>query len=142
MGHFPRLLCEGDDEQSDWFFEGDCGVGTGVAGLLPSWDSDSQLPLEDNHPSATFLQPTRLSDRGCRDIIFRADIASASNAKFFLYSCFCRTAGDKVCSVLFRAVAGYHSRLKRLAGSASCCVRRDRRRPPTKVKESLDFTSY
>uniref|UniRef100_A0A3Q0RKW9 G-patch domain containing 2 like n=1 Tax=Amphilophus citrinellus TaxID=61819 RepID=A0A3Q0RKW9_AMPCI len=88
---------QGDDEQSDWFFEGECGVGTGVAGLLPSWDSDSQLPLEDNHTSATFLQPARRSDRG------------------------------------------YHSRLKRLAGSASCCVRRDRRRPPTKVKETLNF---
>ncbi|CAI5696742.1 G patch domain-containing protein 2-like [Oreochromis niloticus] len=82
---------QGDDEQSDWFFEGDCGVGTGVAGLLPSWDSDSQLPLEDNHSSAAFLQPARLSDRG------------------------------------------YHSRLKRLAGSAACCVRRDRRRPPSKA---------
>ncbi|TMS21298.1 G patch domain-containing protein 2-like [Larimichthys crocea] len=55
---------QGDDEQSDWFFEGDCGVGTGVAGLLPGWDSDSQLSLEGNHPSPTFLQPARPSQRG------------------------------------------------------------------------------
>ncbi|XP_078133147.1 G patch domain-containing protein 2-like isoform X4 [Sander vitreus] len=57
---------QGDDEQSDWFFEGDCGVGTGVAGLLPSWDSDNQLSLEDNHPPPTFLQPARPSQRGYR----------------------------------------------------------------------------
>ncbi|XP_031134594.1 G patch domain-containing protein 2-like isoform X2 [Sander lucioperca] len=57
---------QGDDEQSDWFFEGDCGVGTGVAGLLPSWDSDNQLSLEDNRPTPTFLQPARPSHRGYR----------------------------------------------------------------------------
>ncbi|KAG8013662.1 G patch domain-containing protein 2-like [Nibea albiflora] len=85
---------QGDDEQSDWFFEGDCGVGTGVAGLLPGWDSDSQLSLEGNHPSPTFLQPARLSQRGYR----------------------------------------YHSRLKRLPGSAACCIRKDRRRLPSSVK--------
>lgn len=58
-------LYVGDDEQSDWFFEGDCGVGSGVASLLPSWDSDNQLSLEDNRPSPTFLQPARPSQRGC-----------------------------------------------------------------------------
>lgn len=56
----PRV---GDDEQSDWFFEGDCGVGASVAGLLPSWDSDNQLSLKDR-PSPTFLQPARPSQRG------------------------------------------------------------------------------
>ncbi|KAM7402943.1 hypothetical protein PAMA_003729 [Pampus argenteus] len=81
---------QGDDEQSDWFFEGDCGVGSGVASLLPSWDSDNQLSLEDNRPSHTFLQPARPSQRG------------------------------------------YHSRLKRLPGTAACCIRKDRRRPPSK----------
>ncbi|KAM9355654.1 G patch domain-containing protein 2-like isoform 2-T2 [Pholidichthys leucotaenia] len=81
---------QGDDEQSDWFFEGDCGVGTGVATLLPSWDSDNQLSLEDRRPLPTFLQPVRPSDRG------------------------------------------YRSRLKRLAGSSACCVKRDRRRPSSK----------
>lgn len=57
-------LCAGDDEQSDWFFEGDCGVGTGVASLLPGWDSDNQLSLEDSRPPPTFLHPTRPSQRG------------------------------------------------------------------------------
>lgn len=73
-GRSSLPLCAGDDEQSDWFFEGDCGVGTGVAGLLPSWDSDSQLPLEDNHSSAAFLQPARLSDRGCKEQFCLLDI--------------------------------------------------------------------
>ncbi|XP_076017761.1 G patch domain-containing protein 2-like [Genypterus blacodes] len=62
---------QGDDEQSDWFFEGDCGVGTGVAGLLPSWDSDSQLSLEDQRPAPTFLQPPRPSARGCHSRLRR-----------------------------------------------------------------------
>ncbi|KAF7670234.1 hypothetical protein LDENG_00043400 [Lucifuga dentata] len=81
---------QGDDEQSDWFFESDCGVATGVASLLSSWDSDSQLSLEDNRPSPTFLQPAQPSQRG------------------------------------------YHSRLKRLHGTAACCIRKDRRRLPSK----------
>ncbi|CAJ1073713.1 G patch domain-containing protein 2-like [Xyrichtys novacula] len=85
---------QGDDEQSDWFFEGDCGVGTGVAGLLPNWDSDNQLSLEDSRPSPTFLQPARPSHR---------------------------VAGNQ-----------YHSRLKRVPGSAACCIRSDRRRFPSK----------
>lgn len=62
-------VCTGDDEQSDWFFEGDCGVGTGVASLLPNWDSDNQLSLEDNHPSTTFLLPARPSHKGCGEIL-------------------------------------------------------------------------
>lgn len=52
-------MCAGDDEQSDWFFEGDCGVG-----LLPNWDSDSPLSLEDRQSSTNFLQPARRSVRG------------------------------------------------------------------------------
>ncbi|KAK0144914.1 G patch domain-containing protein 2-like [Merluccius polli] len=57
---------QGDDEQSDWFFEGDCGAGTSVAGLMPSWDSDSSLGLEGERPTSrrTFLQPARPSQRG------------------------------------------------------------------------------
>ncbi|KAL6105742.1 gpatch2l [Pungitius sinensis] len=81
---------QGDDEQSDWFFEGDCGVGKGVAGLLPGWEPDSQLPLDDNRPSPTFLQPARPSQRG------------------------------------------YPCRSPRGPGSAACCVRKDRRRLPSK----------
>ncbi|KAK5614422.1 hypothetical protein CRENBAI_024335 [Crenichthys baileyi] len=50
---------QGDDEQSDWFFEGDCGVG-----LLPNWDSDNTLSLEDRQSSSNFLQPTRRSVKG------------------------------------------------------------------------------
>ncbi|XP_029349621.1 G patch domain-containing protein 2-like isoform X3 [Echeneis naucrates] len=88
---------QGDDEQSDWFFEGDCGAGTGVAGLLPNWDSDSQLSLDDNRPSATFLQPARPSQRR------------------------------------------YHSRLKQLPGSAACCIRKDRRRIPSKTNSMPVF---
>ncbi|KAM8833895.1 G patch domain-containing protein 2-like isoform 2-T3 [Synchiropus picturatus] len=79
---------QGDDEQSDWFFESDCG--SGVASLLPGWDSDTQLSLDDTRPSPTFLQPARLTHRG------------------------------------------YRSRLKRLPGSAACCLRKDRRRLPSK----------
>ncbi|PWA16331.1 hypothetical protein CCH79_00004532 [Gambusia affinis] len=77
---------QGDDEQSDWFFEGDCGVG-----LLPNWDSDGPLSLEDRQSSTNFLQPAR------------------------------------------RSVRGYHSRPKRLACSAACCIRRDRRRLSRKL---------
>ncbi|XP_024910624.1 G patch domain-containing protein 2-like isoform X3 [Cynoglossus semilaevis] len=47
---------QGDDEQSDWFFEGDCGAGTGVASF--------QLSLEDSRPPPTFLLPVRPSKRG------------------------------------------------------------------------------
>ncbi|XP_047183222.1 G patch domain-containing protein 2-like isoform X4 [Scophthalmus maximus] len=81
---------QGDDEQSDWFFEGECGAGAGVTSLLSNWDSEHQLSLEDNLPSPTFLQPARPSQRG------------------------------------------YRSRLKQLPGSADCCMRRDRRRIPSK----------
>ncbi|XP_015242328.1 PREDICTED: G patch domain-containing protein 2-like [Cyprinodon variegatus] len=55
---------QGDDEQSDWFFEGDCGVG-----LLPNWDSDNPLSLEDRQPS-NFLLPAQRSVRGSRQINF------------------------------------------------------------------------
>lgn len=55
---------QGDDEQSDWFVEGDCGVRTGVASLLPHWDSDSQLSLEETCSSLTFLHPARPCRRG------------------------------------------------------------------------------
>nr|XP_046268600.1 G patch domain-containing protein 2-like isoform X2 [Scatophagus argus] len=93
---------QGDDEQSDWFFEGDCGVGTGVASLLPGWDSDNQPSLEGNRPSATFLQPARPSQRG-------------------KIKTFCAVAGYR-----------YQSHLKRVPGSAACCIRKDRRRHPSK----------
>lgn len=55
---------QGDDEQSDWVVEGDCAVRTGVASLLPRWDSDSQLSLEGTCSSLTFLHATRPPHRG------------------------------------------------------------------------------
>ncbi|KAJ8396866.1 hypothetical protein AAFF_G00011890 [Aldrovandia affinis] len=61
---------QGDDEQSDWFFEGECGPGMGVPSLLSGWDADTQAELEvldsglDKLSSPTFLQPARPSQRG------------------------------------------------------------------------------
>ncbi|KAJ7988649.1 hypothetical protein DPEC_G00311400 [Dallia pectoralis] len=83
---------QGDDEQSDWFFEGECGVGgVGVPSLLPGWDSDTPPVLEvPDSPSPTFLQPARPSQRG------------------------------------------YHARLNRLPGVVARCIRKGRRRLPSK----------
>nr|XP_057947138.1 G patch domain-containing protein 2-like isoform X2 [Doryrhamphus excisus] len=50
---------QGDDEQSDWFFEGDCGIGSSVANLLPNWDSDNQNSRDDIRPSPTCLPSLR-----------------------------------------------------------------------------------
>ncbi|XP_010877353.2 G patch domain-containing protein 2-like isoform X2 [Esox lucius] len=83
---------QGDDEQSDWFFEGECGVGgVGCPSLLPGWDSDIPRVLEvpDSAPP-TFLQPARPSQRG------------------------------------------YHARLNRLPSVAARCIRKGRRRLPSK----------
>ncbi|KAG7466399.1 hypothetical protein MATL_G00164340 [Megalops atlanticus] len=61
---------QGDDEQSDWFFEGECGPGMGVPNLLSGWDTDTQPELDaldsglDKLSSPTFLQPARPSQRG------------------------------------------------------------------------------
>ncbi|XP_006632411.1 G patch domain-containing protein 2-like isoform X1 [Lepisosteus oculatus] len=61
---------QGDDEQSDWFFEGECGPGIGVPGFLPGWETDSQPELEtlecglEKLSSPTFLQPARPAQRG------------------------------------------------------------------------------
>ncbi|XP_075874352.1 G patch domain-containing protein 2-like isoform X4 [Nelusetta ayraudi] len=57
---------QGDDEQSDWFVEGDCGVATGMAGLLPGWDSERQLSLDGSRGPPTFLHPARPPRRGYR----------------------------------------------------------------------------
>lgn len=59
-----RSPSAGDDEQSDWFVEGDCGVATGMAGLLPGWDSDHQLSLDGSRRPPTFLHPARPPRRG------------------------------------------------------------------------------
>lgn len=115
------FLSVGDDEQSDWFFEGDCG--SGVAGLRPSWDSDSQLSLDDARPSPTFLQPARPSQRG--------SCSPGSDG----------AAGSSGANAALCVVAGYPSRLKRLPGSAACCIRKDRRRLPSKVEAASNTFS-
>ncbi|XP_060739590.1 G patch domain-containing protein 2 isoform X2 [Tachysurus vachellii] len=39
---------QGDDEQSDWFYEGEAGGACGIAGVVPWWDRDSnELDLND-----------------------------------------------------------------------------------------------
>ncbi|XP_014066355.2 G patch domain-containing protein 2-like isoform X1 [Salmo salar] len=83
---------QGDDEQSDWFFEGECGAGgMGIPSLLPSWDPDTPPVLEVPDPAPpTFLQPARPTQRG------------------------------------------YHARLNRLPGVAARCIRKGRRRLPSK----------
>ncbi|XP_041123094.1 G patch domain-containing protein 2-like [Polyodon spathula] len=61
---------QGDDEQSDWFFEGECGSGIGVPRFLPNWETDSQPELGhldsglEKLSSPTFLQPSRPPQRG------------------------------------------------------------------------------
>ncbi|KAL0165135.1 hypothetical protein M9458_040888, partial [Cirrhinus mrigala] len=37
-----------DDEQSDWFYEGEPGGACGIAGVVPWWERDSnELDLND-----------------------------------------------------------------------------------------------
>ncbi|XP_076872609.1 G patch domain-containing protein 2 isoform X2 [Brachyhypopomus gauderio] len=39
---------QGDDEQSDWFYEGESGGACGIAGVVPWWERDSnELDLND-----------------------------------------------------------------------------------------------
>uniref|UniRef100_A0A3B4DUF9 G-patch domain-containing protein n=1 Tax=Pygocentrus nattereri TaxID=42514 RepID=A0A3B4DUF9_PYGNA len=39
---------QGDDEQSDWFYEGEAGGACGIAGVVPWWDRESdELDLND-----------------------------------------------------------------------------------------------
>ncbi|XP_061896835.1 G patch domain-containing protein 2-like [Entelurus aequoreus] len=52
---------QGDDEQSDWFFEGDCAIGSNMPSLLPTWDTDSRNSRNDRRLSPTSLP----SLRGC-----------------------------------------------------------------------------
>lgn len=60
----------GDDEQSDWFFEGECASGIGVQGLISSRESETAPraaaldAMRENHRSATFLHPSQPSQRG------------------------------------------------------------------------------
>ncbi|KAL7862290.1 hypothetical protein SRHO_G00137310 [Serrasalmus rhombeus] len=61
---------QGDDEQSDWFFEGECVSGMSIQGMRSSRESETaprpaglDVRREKSH-SATFLQPARPNQRG------------------------------------------------------------------------------
>lgn len=47
--YFSAACCvSGDDEQSDWFYEGEPGGACGIAGVVPWWERDSnELDLND-----------------------------------------------------------------------------------------------
>ncbi|XP_078516065.1 G patch domain-containing protein 2-like isoform X3 [Lissotriton helveticus] len=61
---------QGDDEQSDWFYEAECVPGFTVPNLLPKWGAEHRLDVErmdsalDKFPDPTFLLPTRPAQRG------------------------------------------------------------------------------
>ncbi|XP_051867393.1 G patch domain-containing protein 2 isoform X2 [Pristis pectinata] len=45
---------QGDDEQSDWFFEGESGGACGIAGIIPWWEHEDVLDLERELPDPVF----------------------------------------------------------------------------------------
>ncbi|XP_072906910.1 G patch domain-containing protein 2 isoform X2 [Hemitrygon akajei] len=45
---------QGDDEQSDWFFEGDSGGACAIAGVIPWWEHEDVLDLEKEVPDPVF----------------------------------------------------------------------------------------
>ncbi|XP_017204951.1 G patch domain-containing protein 2-like isoform X6 [Oryctolagus cuniculus] len=61
---------QGDDEQSDWFYEGECVPGFTVPNLLPKWTADHCSEVErmdsglDKLSDPTFLLPSRPAQRG------------------------------------------------------------------------------
>nr|XP_020756722.1 G patch domain-containing protein 2-like isoform X3 [Odocoileus virginianus texanus]XP_020756723.1 G patch domain-containing protein 2-like isoform X3 [Odocoileus virginianus texanus] len=61
---------QGDDEQSDWFYEGECVPGFTVPNLLPNWAPDHCPEVErmdsglDKLSDSTFLLPSRPAQRG------------------------------------------------------------------------------
>ncbi|XP_045434385.1 G patch domain-containing protein 2-like isoform X3 [Pipistrellus kuhlii] len=61
---------QGDDEQSDWFYEGECVPGFTVPNLLPKWTPDHCSEVErmdsglDKLSDSTFLLPSRPAQRG------------------------------------------------------------------------------
>ncbi|XP_045864024.1 G patch domain-containing protein 2-like isoform X2 [Meles meles] len=61
---------QGDDEQSDWFYEGECVPGFTVPNLLPKWAPDHCPEVErmdsglDKLSDSTFLLPSRPAQRG------------------------------------------------------------------------------
>lgn len=64
------LFALGDDEQSDWFYEGECVPGFTVHNLLPKWAPDHCTEVErmdsglDKLSDSTFLLPSRPAQRG------------------------------------------------------------------------------
>lgn len=65
-----NLFALGDDEQSDWFYEGECVPGFTVPNLLPKWAPDHCSEVErmdsglDKLSDSTFLLPSRPAQRG------------------------------------------------------------------------------
>ncbi|XP_062432649.1 G patch domain-containing protein 2-like isoform X3 [Rhea pennata] len=61
---------QGDDEQSDWFYEGECVPGFTVPGFLPKWGADHRSEVEridsglEKLSDSTFLLPSRPAQRG------------------------------------------------------------------------------
>lgn len=61
---------QGDDEQSDWFYEGECVPGFTVHNLLPKWAPDHCTEAErmdsglEKLSDPTFLLPSRPAQRG------------------------------------------------------------------------------
>ncbi|XP_069089985.1 G patch domain-containing protein 2 isoform X2 [Pleurodeles waltl] len=45
---------QGDDEQSDWFYESESGGACGIAGVIPWWDQEDPTELEKELPDPVF----------------------------------------------------------------------------------------
>ncbi|XP_069464680.1 G patch domain-containing protein 2 isoform X2 [Ambystoma mexicanum] len=45
---------QGDDEQSDWFYESESGGACGIAGVIPWWDQEDPIELEKELPDPVF----------------------------------------------------------------------------------------
>ncbi|XP_021013981.1 G patch domain-containing protein 2 isoform X3 [Mus caroli] len=45
---------QGDDEQSDWFYEKESGGACGIAGVVPWWEKDEPAELDTNLPDPVF----------------------------------------------------------------------------------------
>ncbi|EDL81602.1 similar to FLJ20689 (predicted), isoform CRA_a [Rattus norvegicus] len=74
---------QGDDEQSDWFYEGECVPGFTVHNLLPKWAPDHCTEVErmdsglDKLSDSTFLLPSRPAQRGYHGRLNRLPGAAA-----------------------------------------------------------------
>ncbi|XP_021034887.1 G patch domain-containing protein 2-like isoform X3 [Mus caroli] len=74
---------QGDDEQSDWFYEGECVPGFTVHNLLPKWAPDHCTEVErmdsglDKLSDPTFLLPSRPAQRGYHGRLNRLPGAAA-----------------------------------------------------------------